>query len=113
MIINFLKYYQPYKKILFGVIIGSLTVAILELIFPLLIRHILNEVLPQKDLSALFKDAGVLLVLYLLNYLLLYQINYHGHVMSAKIENDLRGDLFKHYQRMSFKFFDNNKSGQL
>lgn len=113
MIHNFLHYYKPYKSILYGVVIGSLVAALLDLVFPMLVRQILNEVLPQKNTDILLHDTGILFILYLGNYGLLYLVNYYGHLMSAKIENDMRRDLFEHLQQMSFKYFDNAKTGQL
>lgn len=113
MIHNFLHYYKPYKSILYGVVIGSLVAALLDLVFPMLVRQILNEVLPQKNTDRLLHDTGILFILYLSNYGLLYLVNYYGHLMSAKIENDMRRDLFEHLQQMSFKYFDNAKTGQL
>lgn len=113
MIHNFLHYYKPYKSILYGVVIGSLVAALLDLVFPMLVRQILNEVLPQKNTDRLLHDTGILFILYLGNYGLLYLVNYCGHLMSAKIENDMRRDLFEHLQQMSFKYFDNAKTGQL
>ena len=113
MIHNFLHYYKPYKSILYGVVIGSLVAALLDLVFPMLVRQILNEVLPQKNTDRLLHDTGILFILYLGNYGLLYLVNYYGHLMSAKIENDMRRDLFDHLQQMSFKYFDNAKTGQL
>lgn len=113
MIHNFLHYYKPYKSILYGVVIGSLVAALLDLVFPMLVRQILNEVLPQKNTDRLLHDTGILFILYLGNYGLLYLVNYYGHLMSAKIENDMRRDLFEHLQQMSFKYFDNDKTGQL
>ena len=113
MIHNFLHYYKPYKSILYGVVIGSLVAALLDLIFPMLVRQILNEVLPQKNTARLLHDTGILFILYLGNYGLLYVVNYYGHLMSAKIENDMRRDLFEHLQQMSFRYFDNAKTGQL
>lgn len=113
MIHNFLHYYKPYKSILYGVVIGSLVAALLDLVFPMLVRQILNEVLPQKNTDRLLHDTGILFILYLGNYGLLYLVNYYGHLMSAKIENDMRRDLFEHLQKMSFKYFDNAKTGQL
>lgn len=113
MIYNFLHYYKPYKRILYGVVIGSLVAALLDLIFPMMVRQILNEVLPQKNINRLLQDSGVLFILYLGNYGLLYIVNYYGHLMSAKIENDMRRDLFEHFQKMSFRYFDNAKTGQL
>ena len=113
MIHNFLHYYKPYKSILYGVVIGSLVAALLDLVFPMLVRQILNEVLPQKNTDRLLHDTGIQFILYLGNYGLLYLVNYYGHLMSAKIENDMRRDLFEHLQQMSFKYFDNAKTGQL
>lgn len=113
MIHNFLHYYKPYKSILYGVVIGSLVAALLDLVFPMLVRQILNEVLPQKNTDRLLHDTGILFILYLGNHGLLYLVNYYGHLMSAKIENDMRRDLFEHLQQMSFKYFDNAKTGQL
>lgn len=113
MIHNFLHYYKPYKSILYGVVIGSLVAALLDLVFPMLVRQILNEVLPQKNTDRLLHDTGILFILYLGNYGLLYLVNYYGHLMSAKIENDMHRDLFEHLQQMSFKYFDNAKTGQL
>lgn len=113
MIHNFLHYYKTYKSILYGVVIGSLVAALLDLVFPMLVRQILNEVLPQKNTDRLLHDTGILFILYLGNYGLLYLVNYYGHLMSAKIENDMRRDLFEHLQQMSFKYFDNAKTGQL
>ena len=113
MIHNFLHYYKPYKSILYGVVIGSLVAALLDLVFPMLVRQILNEVLPQKNTDRLLHDTGILFILYLGNYGLLYLVNYYGHLMSAKIENDMCRDLFEHLQQMSFKYFDNAKTGQL
>lgn len=72
MIYNFLHYYKPYKRILYGVVIGSLVAALLDLIFPMMVRQILNEVLPQKNINRLLQDSGVLFILYLGNYGLLY-----------------------------------------
>lgn len=67
----------------------------------------------KKNINRLLQDSGVLFILYLGNYGLLYIVNYYGHLMSAKIENDMRRDLFEHFQKMSFRYFDNAKTGQL
>ena len=67
----------------------------------------------KKSTDRLLHDTGILFILYLGNYGLLYLVNYYGHLMSAKIENDMRRDLFEHLQQMSFKYFDNAKTGQL
>lgn len=113
MLKTFLKYYKPYKSIVLLVIIGSLATACLELVFPVMVRHILNDQLPRKDLGQILSWAGVLCILYLGNFGLQYVIYYYGFRMSMDMENDMRRDLYVHLQKMSFSFFDGTKTGQL
>ena len=113
MLVAFLQYYKPYKKTAAFIIAGSFAVAFLDLIFPVFVRHILNVELPQRNLQSILLYALFLLILYILNTVLLYWISYSGHVMSINIERDMRRDLFRHIESMSFKFFDNNRTGQL
>lgn len=113
MLQKIIHYYKPYKLILLLVLIGSCFSALLELVFPYIVRQMLNVEIPQKNLDELFYWAGILVVLYLINFGLLFSINYYGHVMSSGIENDMRRDLFGHMEKMSFRFFDNARTGQL
>lgn len=76
----------------------------MELVFPYIVRQMLNVEIPQKNLDELFYWAGILVVLYLINFGLLFAINYYGRVMSSGIENDMRRDLFAHMEKMSFRF---------
>lgn len=110
---KYLHYYKPYKWILVGVMFGSCCAAVLDLLFPILVRQMLNEAIPNGNLRMLVQWAGALLALYLANFALLFAINYYGHVMSMRIENDMRRDLFGHIEAMSFHFFDNARTGQL
>lgn len=110
---RFLPYYRPYKAVVLLTVVGSLLTAGLDLIFPLLVRHILDTVLPTKALDLLCIWAGALLALYGAGYALSYLISYQGHVMSARIENDMRRDMFKHMESLTFRYFDNSKTGQL
>lgn len=113
MLEKIIHYYKPYKLILLLVLIGSCFSALMELVFPYIVRQMLNVEIPQKNLDELFYWAGLLVVLYLINFGLLFAINYYGHVMSSGIENDMRRDLFGHMEKMSFRFFDNARTGQL
>lgn len=113
MLEKIIHYYKPYKLILLLVLIGSCFSALMELVFPYIVRQMLNVEIPQKNLDELFYWAGILVVLYLINFGLLFAINYYGHVMSSGIENDMRRDLFGHMEKMSFRFFDNARTGQL
>ncbi|MGM9582734.1 MAG: ABC transporter ATP-binding protein, partial [Phascolarctobacterium sp.] len=110
---KYLHYYKPYKWILAGVMLGSCLAAILDLLFPVLVRQMLNDAIPEGNLLLLVQGAGMLLGLYVVNFGLLYAINYYGHMMSMGIENDMRRDLFAHIESLSFRFFDNTRTGQL
>ena len=113
MIKEFLAYYRPYKPHFVFVVLGSCVAALLDLIFPILVRHILNVELPQKNVEGILNWICLLMAMYFFNFGLLFCINYFGHIMSASIENDMRRDLFAHLQKMSFRFYDNVKTGQL
>lgn len=113
MLQKIIHYYKPYKLILLLVLIGSCFSALMELLFPYIVRQMLNVQIPQKNIDELFYWAGILLALYVVNFGLLFSINYYGHVMSSGIENDMRRDLFGHMEKMSFRFFDNARTGQL
>ena len=110
---KYLHYYKPYKWILIGVMLGSCLAAVLDLLFPILVRKMLDDAIPQGNLDMLLQGAGMLLGLYIINFCLLFAINYYGHMMSMGIENDMRRDLFKHIESLSFSFFDNTRTGQL
>ena len=113
MIRKFMKYYRPYMHILIWVIVGTFAMAGLDLIFPVVVRDLIHDVLPAGDMHRLFIGAGILLVLYILNFAIQYAVQYYGHVMSASIEHDMRRDLFAHIEKLSFHYFDNEKTGQL
>lgn len=113
MLEKIIHYYKPYKLILLLVLIGSCFSALMELLFPYIVRQMLNVQIPQKNIDELLYWAGILLALYVVNFGLLFSINYYGHVMSSGIENDMRRDLFGHMEKMSFRFFDNARTGQL
>ena len=113
MIRNFMHYYKPYMKLLIGVIIGTFAMAGLDLIFPVMVRELINRVLPSKNMTALFWGSAILLLLYIFEFIISYSVQYYGHIMSASIEHDMRNDLFSHIETLSFRYFDNEKTGQL
>lgn len=113
MLKTFLSYYKPHKFLLVLIIAGSFFTAGMELLFPMIVRLLLDEAVPQHDIALLWQWSAVLLALYLLNYALNYAMQYYGHLMGTKIENAMRRDLFSHLQQMTFRFFDNSKTGQL
>lgn len=113
MLKNFLSYYRPYKKMLLLLLLGAAIRASLELFFPYAVKIILEKQLPVNNLSLLLQGAVVLLLLYLVSFSIHFFVSYGGYKISSLIEKDMRCDLFKHLQSLSFSFYDRNKSGQL
>ena len=110
---TFLSYYKPYKGILLFLVIGSLLRALLELFFPYVVKLMLEQQLPLHNLPLLLKCSAALLAMYLLNFGMHFGIIYWAQSMSYSMERDMRHDLFRHLQKLSFGFYDKNKSGQL
>lgn len=113
MLKRFLRYYKPYKRVLLLTLAGSCISALAELFFPMILRHMMNVILPMGDLAQLLEAAGFLLCLYLANCALNYQVMTHGRMIGALIEQDMRQALFAHVEKLSFHFFDNQRIGQL
>lgn len=113
---KFLSYYKPYKGLFFKDMICAILAASITLLFPLITRHITNNVL-QDDMHVAMETilyfGGFMLVLIVIEYFCNYFVAYQGHVMGAHMEADMRNELFQHYQKLSFNFYDNQKVGQL
>ena len=105
--------YAPYHTILAFVVMGSVLTAGMEISFPMIVRYILEDVLPAGDMIRLVHTAAVLFALYVSCLCLSFCVSYFGRGMGTHIENDLRCRLFAHIESMSFSFFDNAKTGQL
>ena len=105
--------YKPHKKIFSFVVIGSLIGAGLGLLSPMLIRHVMDELLPHGISTEMILTAGALLAIYAANYFLNYKVEVVGRGMGAKIEFSMREKLFRHLLRMGYSFYDNAQSGQL
>ena len=109
----FAESYSAHKKAFLFVAIGSLMGAGLGLLSPMLIRHVMDELLPHGLSAEMILTAGALLVIYAANYFLNYKVEVVGRGMGAKIEFAMREKLFRHLLRMGYSFYDNAQSGQL
>jgi ATP-binding cassette, subfamily B, bacterial len=113
---RFISYYKPFKALIIADLVCALIASLVALTYPLIIRRITTEVIylsRQESIKQLWIIIAVFLVLILVEYLTNYFINYFGHVTGAKIEYNMRKELFGHLQKQSFSFFDNQKVGQL
>ena len=113
---KFLSYYKPYKKIFAADMFFACLGAAVTLIIPLIIRYITNDVIyrpASESLKIILSLTGIMAVLIILEFYCNYFIAYYGHIMGAKMEYNMRNEIFAHYQKLSFSFFDNQKVGQL
>lgn len=113
MLKKFFAYYKPYKK-LFLIDFGSAIIAAaLELIFPIAVNRVIDQVLPDGNLKTILLVSVVLFSLYLLSMTLNYVVITLGHRLGINIETDMRRELYEHYQKQSYQFFDEKKTGEM
>ncbi|GAB6259359.1 ABC transporter ATP-binding protein [Peribacillus sp. NPDC055009] len=110
---RFLHYYKPYKRLFIIDFSCAVLIAVLELVFPLAVNRIIDDLLPTNNWKYIIIACVALLAIYLLSTLLNFIVSYYGHKLGINIETDLRENLFSKLQKQSFKFFDNNKTGHL
>lgn len=110
------KYYKPYLGTFIIDMILAMMSAAVALVIPLVVRYITSKVayMPAYEASkAIFTIVVILFVLVLVQWGCNYYISNYGHVMGAKIEYDMRAEIFNHYQKLSYSFYDDQKVGQL
>ncbi|WP_373216779.1 ABC transporter ATP-binding protein [Ruminococcus sp. 5_1_39BFAA] len=109
-------YYKPYKGLFLADLFFAILGAAVTLIIPLLVRYIMNSIgsMPIDEAEGIILKIGIgMLVLILVQLGSRYFITYYGHMMGAYIEHDMRNEIFSHYQKLSFAFYDNQKVGHL
>ena len=113
---KFLSYYKPYKKMFAADMFFACMGAGVTLVIPLIIRYITNDVIYRElseSLHMILTLTIVMAALIILECYCNYFIAYYGHIMGAKMEYNMRNEIFAHYQKLSFSFYDNQKVGQL
>ena len=113
---KFFSYYKPYLGLFLSVMFCAFLVAGITLLFPLLTRYITKTVLEggvPNALGEIYRVGSIMLGLVLIHIVCNYYVDYHGHAMGARMESDMRDELFDHYQKLSFRFYDNQRTGQL
>ena len=113
MLRQFFAYYQPYKRLFYLDFGCAVIVGVLELGFPLAVNFFVDKLLPSQNWSLILLVTGGLIAIYALNTVLQYVVTYWGHMLGINIETDMRRKLFDHLQKLSYRFFDNNKTGHL
>ena len=113
---KFIRYYGPYKTVFFLDLICATLISLVDLAYPQILRT-LTATLFTRDGNAILKAlppiALLLLIMYAAQSLCKYYVSYQGHMMGANMERDMRQQLFDHYEKLSFSYYDQNNSGQM
>ena len=113
---KFIQYYAPYKGVFFFDLVCAAVISLVDLAFPQILRTMTKTLFtetPEKILHALLPVGIVLLIVYLVQMGCKYYVSYQGHMMGARMERDMRQQLFEHYEKLSFSYYDQNNSGQM
>ncbi|MBZ9717153.1 ABC transporter ATP-binding protein/permease [Mesorhizobium sp. AD1-1] len=113
MIRRFLSYYAPWKGLFALDFSCAVLAGLLELGFPMAVRTFVDQLLPRQDWTLIIIASAGLLVIYLLNTVLMAVVTYWGHMLGINIETEMRRKSFDHLQKLSFRFYDNHKTGHL
>lgn len=113
---KFISYYKPYKKMFFMDMFCALILSVIDLSFPIIVKYLLNDIY-IKDTNVILKYAIIIglfmFFMYVIRFFCQYYITSWGHIMGAKMEADMREDIFSHLQKLSFSYYDNNTTGKL
>lgn len=110
------SYYKPYKGLFLADMFFAILGAAVTLVIPLIVRYITNEVVyfeKDKVMHTITILGGLMIFLVVVEYVCNYFIAFYGHMMGAKMEANMRSDIFGHYQKLTFAFYDNQKVGAL
>ncbi len=113
---KFIKYYKPYKTVFFIDLLCATIISAIDLAFPQLLRTLTKTLFagaPGKIVSALIPITIGLLVAYIIQTACRYYVTYAGHMMGARMERDMRKELFDQYEKLSFSYYDQKNSGQM
>ena len=113
---KFIRYYSPYKAVFFFDLFCATVISLVDLAYPQILRTLTSTLFTRGSdaiLSALMPIAISLFTMYLVQSLCKYYVSYQGHMMGAHMERDMRQQLFDHYEKLSFSYYDQNNSGQM
>ncbi len=110
---RFFQYYKPHKKLFFIDLVCSFLISVCNMFYPMIARNIMNDYVPNSNLRLLIVWVIVLAAIYGVKCVLTYIVGYWGHVLGVRLQGDMRRDLFRHVETLSFSFFDENKTGSV
>ncbi len=113
---KFIRYYRPYQAVFYLDLICAAVISVIDLAYPQILRTLTRTLFREEAghvLQALLPIALGMLVMYAVQAFCKYYVSYQGHMMGAHMERDMRQQLFDHYEKLSFSYYDNNNSGQM
>lgn len=113
---KFVSYYKPYKKVFFLDMLCALIISVIDLAFPQILNYLNRTFYVQTKeviMQSLFILAFGLLLMYFIRAVCRYYVSAQGHIMGAKMENDMRQDLFNQFESLSFSYYDRNNTGEM
>ena len=113
MIRRFIKYYKPHRRLFLLDMGASLLVALTSIVYPIITRTMLNDLIPNQNYRGIVVFGTMLLGIYTLRMLLNYFIQYEGHMMGVRMQAQMRSDLFRHLEALPYRFFDTHETGKL
>ena len=113
MLKRFLSYYRPYRLILSLDLLAALGVALIGVLYPIVTRQMLNEFIPERNYRMIILMGSALLGIYAVRMLLNFFMQYYGHVMGVRMQQQMRLDLFRHLETLPYSFYDNHETGKL
>ncbi|AST56476.1 multidrug ABC transporter ATP-binding protein [Thermoanaerobacterium thermosaccharolyticum] len=113
LIKRFASYYKPHIWLFILDMACAFFISASDLVFPMVTRNVINNVIPNKDFSLIYRFAILLAIMYFGRMILEYIVGYYGHVLGVSIEYDMRKDAFAHLQKLSMNYYDNTKTGYI
>lgn len=110
---KFISYYSPYKKMFFMDLCAAFLVALIDLVYPMITRNVINNVVPNKDVRMLLVFSIILIIIFSIKAGLNYFMQYYGHIVGVRMQGDMRKRVFTHLQKLPNQYFSNNKTGSI
>ncbi|MBQ2547500.1 MAG: ABC transporter ATP-binding protein [Treponema sp.] len=109
----FFSYYRPHLDLFVADMICAFFIAVIDVSFPFVTRHLLNTLIPKGAMRLFFCMIAFMLAVYCIRWICVWFVNYWGHVFGVKVETDMRRDVFSKLEEQSFSFFDTHLTGHL
>ena len=113
MLKRFISYYRPHRLIFTLDMLASLLMALVGIVYPIITREMLNNLIPDREYRKIIIAGIGLLVLYLVRMMLNFFIQYYGHIMGVRMQAEMRSDMFRHLEKLPYTFYDNHETGKI